>query len=196
MRCIPTAIADVLLLEPRVFEDDRGFFMESYNRRVFAELTGQDPEFVQDNHSVSHQGVLRGIHYQVHRSQGKLVRVVDGEVFDVAVDLRSGSDTYGRWVGANLSESNKRQLWIPKGFGHGFLVLSERAVFLYKTTDYYSPENERTIRWDDPDLAIAWPSPAGHSEPLVSPADRAGMAFREADRVAVRDWRGQASSQS
>lgn len=162
--------------------------MESYNRRVFAEVTGHDPEFVQDNHSVSHRGVLRGIHYQTRRSQGKLVRVVDGEVFDVAVDLRRGSDSYGRWVGVNLSASNRRQLWIPKGFGHGFLALSERAVFLYKTTDYYSPADERTIRWDDPDLGIGWPLPDGVSEPVVSSGDSTGTRFLQAEAVEESEW--------
>ena len=152
MQCTPRAIPDVLLLEPRVFGDERGFFLESFNRRLFVQATGLDPQFVQDNHSRSARNVLRGLHYQVVQPQGKLVRVVAGEVFDVAVDIRPGSPTFGRWVGEVLSESNKRQLWIPPGFAHGFLVLSEYADSLYKTTDYYAPEHERCIAWNDPDL--------------------------------------------
>ena len=158
MKATPLAIPDVILLEPRVFGDDRGFFFESYNRQAFREATGVDPDFVQDNHSRSVKGVLRGLHYQLPpKAQGKLVRVTVGEVFDVAVDIRPGSATFGKWVGEVLSAENKRQMWIPPGFAHGFLTLSETAEFLYKTTDYYSPEHERCIRWDDPTLRIQWP---------------------------------------
>ena len=171
-------IPDVLVLEPKVFGDARGFFMESWNRRAFDAAVGRPVEFVQDNHSSSTRGVLRGLHYQQPHPQGKLVRVVRGEVYDVAVDLRPGSPTLGRWVGEVLSAENKRQLWVPEGFAHGFLVLSEQAEFLYKTTDYYFPEHERCIRWDDPDLAIAWPT--GGVPPLVSQKDAKGGAFRDA----------------
>lgn len=158
MKATPLAIPDVILLEPRVFGDGRGFFFESYNRQAFREATGVDPDFVQDNHSRSVKGVLRGLHYQLPpKAQGKLVRVTVGEVFDVAVDIRPGSATFGKWVGEVLSAENKRQMWIPPGFAHGFLTLSETAEFLYKTTDYYSPEHERCIRWDDPTLRIQWP---------------------------------------
>ncbi len=169
MKATRLDIPDVVLLEPRVFGDDRGFFYESYNRQVFNEATGLDPDFVQDNHSRSVQGVLRGLHYQLPpKAQGKLVRVVDGEVFDVAVDIRKGSPTFGRWVGEVLSAENKRQMWIPPGFAHGFLILSETAEFLYKTTDYYSPAHERCIRWDDPEIGIVWPREA---PPILSPKD-------------------------
>jgi len=179
MKVTPTAIPDVLLLEPEVFADARGFFFESYNRRAFREATGLDVEFVQDNHSKSVQGVLRGLHYQLPpRAQGKLVRVIQGEVFDVAVDLRRSSPTFGRWVGVILSAANKRQLWIPPGFAHGFLTLSESAEFLYKTTDYYAPEYERSIRWDDAQLAIAWPLAI---PPLLAPKDAAARPFAEAE---------------
>ncbi len=158
MKATPLAIPDVILLEPRVFGDDRGFFFESYNRQAFREATGVDPDFVQDNHSRSVKGVLRGLHYQLPpKAQGKLVRATVGEVFDVAVDIRPGSATFGKWVGEVLSAENKRQMWVPPGFAHGFLTLSETAEFLYKTTDYYSPEHERCIRWDDPTLRIQWP---------------------------------------
>ncbi len=178
MDAIPTAIADVLVFEPRVFGDDRGFFFESFNLRLFRELTGADVDFVQDNHSKSARNVLRGLHYQVApKAQGKLVRVVQGEVFDVAVDIRPESPTFGRWVGERLSAENKRQMWIPPGLAHGFVTLSETAEFLYKTTDYYSPEHERCIAWNDPTLGIAWPL-AG--EPLLSGKDRQGMAFADA----------------
>ena len=158
MKVTPLAIPDVLLIEPRVFGDARGFFFESFNQRAFNEATGLDVHFVQDNHSRSVRHVLRGLHYQLPPyAQGKLVRAVVGEVFDVAVDLRPDSPTQGRWVGALLSAENKHQMWVPPGFAHGFLVMSEAAEFLYKTTDYYAPEHERSIRWDDPDLAIDWP---------------------------------------
>ena len=153
----PTALPEVLVLEPKVFGDARGFFYESYNRRDFAAATGLDVEFVQDNHSRSAQGVLRGIHYQLVKPQGKLVRVVAGAVWDVAVDLRRSSPRFGRWVGVELSADNRRQLWVPPGFGHAFLTLSENAEFLYKTTDYWYLEHERSLRWTDPDLGIDWP---------------------------------------
>ncbi|AOE87988.1 dTDP-4-dehydrorhamnose 3,5-epimerase [Pseudomonas sp. TCU-HL1] len=178
MKAIPTAIPDVLILEPRVFGDERGFFFESFNARTFAEATGVQREFVQDNHSKSQRGVLRGLHYQLQQAQGKLVRVVQGEVFDVVVDVRRSSPTFGRWVGVHLSAENKRQIWIPEGFAHGFLVLSEYAEFLYKTTDYYAPEHERCIRWDDPDLAIDWPL---SEAPQLSAKDKAGINFKDAD---------------
>ena len=173
----PTAIPDVLLIEPKVFGDSRGFFFESWNAKAFAEA-GVPATFVQDNHSRSPRGVLRGLHYQIRQPQGKLVRVAGGEVFDVAVDLRRASPTFGRWVGERLSADNKRMLWVPPGFGHGFLVLSESADFLYKTTDYYAPEHERVIAWNDPDLAIAWPF-AG--TPTLSGRDAAGARFRDAE---------------
>lgn len=176
MRVIPTAIPDVLLLEPTVFEDERGFFLESYNERMFQEQTGVVAQFVQDNHSRSSRHVLRGLHYQARQAQGKLLRVVQGEVFDVVVDIRKGSSTYGKWVGDRLSAENKRLMWVPPGLAHGFLVLSESADFLYKTTDYYAPEEEGCIAWNDPDLAIAWPI-AG--QPLLSAKDRQGRAFRD-----------------
>ena len=178
MKISPTQIPDVLLIQPRVFGDARGFFFESYNEKRFRELTGLSVDFVQDNHSRSGKGVLRGLHYQIRRPQGKLVRVVAGEVFDVAVDLRRASATFGRWVGERLSADNKLQLWVPPGFGHAFYVLSEAAEFLYKTTDYYAPEHERCIRWDDPDLGIRWPL---DEAPLVSAKDRQGVFFREAE---------------
>ncbi|MDT4847819.1 dTDP-4-dehydrorhamnose 3,5-epimerase [compost metagenome] len=178
MKAIPTDIPDVLILEPRVFGDERGFFFESFNARTFAEVTGVTCDFVQDNHSRSQRGVLRGLHYQLQQPQGKLVRVVQGEVFDVAVDVRRNSPTFGRWVGVHLSAENKRQLWVPAGFAHGFLVLSEQAEFLYKTTDYYAPEHERCIRWDDPDLAIDWPLAEA---PQLSAKDQAGARFKDAD---------------
>lgn len=177
MHAIPTRIPDVLLLEPKVFGDERGFFFESFNAKTFRDVTGVEVEFVQDNHSKSARNVLRGLHYQVQQPQGKLVRVVQGEVFDVAVDIRPESPTYGQWVGEILSAENKRQLWVPAGLAHGFLVLSETAEFLYKTTDYYAPSHERCIAWNDPDLAIAWPLDAS---PLLSAKDAQGMAFREA----------------
>ena len=174
---IKTEIPDVLILEPRVFGDQRGFFLESFNEREMREV-GIDAHFVQDNHSRSQRNVLRGLHYQVRQTQGKLLRVASGTVFDVAVDLRRFSPTFGRWVGAELSAENKRILWVPPGFAHGFLVLSESADFLYKATDYYAPEFERTIRWNDPDLGIAWPLVG---EPVLSAKDAAGTPFREAE---------------
>ena len=157
MKATPLAIAEVVLFEPKVFGDDRGFFFESFNHRQFEDAIGRSVQFVQDNHSRSAKGVLRGLHYQIQQAQGKLVRVVQGEVFDVAVDIRRSSATFGQWVGTYLSAENKHQLWVPEGFAHGFVVLSETAEFLYKTTDYYAPEHERSIRWDDPALAIGWP---------------------------------------
>lgn len=175
MKATPLAIPDVLRIEPKVFGDARGFFYESFNQRAFAEATGLDVNFVQDNHSRSARNVLRGLHYQlVPRAQGKLVRVVAGEVFDVAVDIRPESPTFGRWVGQHLSAENKCQLWIPAGLAHGFVVMSETAEFLYKTTDYWAPEFERCIRWDDPDLAIDWPLDGA---PLVSAKDALGANF-------------------
>ena len=180
MKATPTRIPDVLVIEPKVFGDDRGFFFESFNRRAFHEATGLNVDFVQDNHSKSAHNVLRGLHYQVEQPQGKLVRVTQGEVFDVAVDIRKGSATYGQWVGEILSAENKKQLWIPAGLAHGFVVLSETAEFLYKTTEYYAPQDERCIAWNDPDLAIAWPI---EGQPLLSAKDAAGIAFRQAECV-------------
>ena len=158
MKVTPTSIADVLIIEPKVFGDARGFFYESFNQKAFNEATGQNVSFVQDNHSRSGKGVLRGLHYQIQQPQGKLVRVVRGSVFDVAVDIRKRSPTFGKWVGVELSEDNHRQLWVPPGFAHGFLVLSDTAEFLYKTTDYYAPEHERCIAWNDPSIGISWPT--------------------------------------
>lgn len=175
MKAIATDIPDVLVIDPKVFGDARGFFFESFNQRVFQDLTGLDTAFVQDNHSRSTRGVLRGLHYQVVQPQGKLVRVVRGAVFDVAVDLRPYAPTFGRWVGVELSETNQRQLWIPPGFAHGFLVLSDVADFLYKTTDYYAPQHERCIAWNDPTLAIAWP--LGDVQPQLSEKDLRGLPF-------------------
>jgi dTDP-4-dehydrorhamnose 3,5-epimerase len=177
LKTTPANIQGIVIIEPRVFCDERGFFFESYNERTMAAL-GIDDSFVQDNHSLSRCGVLRGIHYQVACPQAKLIRVVSGEVFDVAVDLRKASPTFGRWFGMILSDSNRLQLYIPIGFGHGFLALSSRAEMLYKASDFYAPEHERCIRWDDPDLAIDWPL-AG--EPIVSEKDAKGSFFREAD---------------
>ncbi len=175
MKVTQTKLAGVLVIEPRVFGDERGFFFESFNQRAFDEAAGAHVDFVQDNHSKSSRNVLRGLHYQLPpKAQGKLVRVVQGEVFDVAVDLRKNSKTFGQWVGETLSAENKKQLWIPAGFAHGFLTLSETAEFLYKTTDYYSPEHERCIRWDDPELAIQWPL---STPPLVSGKDALGLPF-------------------
>ena len=179
MHITPCVIPDVLLLEPRVFGDDRGFFFESFNQRDFNQATGLALHFVQDNHSRSASNVLRGLHYQVVQPQGKLVRVVAGEVFDVAVDIRRNSPSFGKWAGEILSGANKRQLWVPPGLAHGFLVLSESADFLYKTTDYYAPAQERCIAWNDPTLAIDWPL---HGKtPELSAKDAAGRAFLEAD---------------
>jgi dTDP-4-dehydrorhamnose 3,5-epimerase len=179
MKVTPCAIADVLLIEPRVFGDDRGFFFESFNQRTFCDATGLSVDFVQDNHSKSARHVLRGLHYQINQPQGKLVRVVAGEVFDVAVDLRRRSPTFGRWVGKRLSADNKHQLWMPPGVAHGFVVLSESAEFLYKTTDYWAPEHERCIAWNDPTLAIEWPDLSG--APLLSAKDAKGIAFLQAE---------------
>ncbi|GAB3335358.1 MULTISPECIES: dTDP-4-dehydrorhamnose 3,5-epimerase [Chromohalobacter] len=178
MKTIETALPEVVILEPKVFGDERGFFMESFNQRAFEEATGCKRDFVQDNHSRSRQGVLRGLHYQLEQPQGKLVRVTHGRVFDVAVDLRRSSAHFGRWVGVELSAENHRQLWVPEGFGHGFVVLSESADFLYKTTAYYHPASERSIRYDDPELAVAWPDVPGLT---LSDKDLAGAAFHEAE---------------
>ncbi len=178
MKVVPTAVADVLMLEPQVFGDARGFFLESFNAKTFAAATGVRVDFVQDNHSRSAQGVLRGLHYQLQRPQGKLVRVVRGVVWDVAVDIRRNSPTFGRWVGMELSEHNQRQLWVPPGLAHGFLVLSESADFLYKTTDYYAPEHERCIAWNDPALGIEWPIDGA---PTLSLKDAAGASFARAE---------------
>jgi dTDP-4-dehydrorhamnose 3,5-epimerase len=178
MKLTRTEIPDVLIIEPQVFGDARGFFLESWNEKAFREATGVQLPFVQDNHSRSARGVLRGLHYQLEQPQGKLVRVVNGTVFDVAVDLRKSSKTFGRWVGVELSAEGFRQLWIPPGFGHGFLVLSESADFLYKTTDYYAPKHERCIAWNDPDIGIQWP--AGLT-PQLSAKDAAGARLRDAE---------------
>lgn len=178
MNVIKTSIPDVLIIEPKVFGDSRGFFYESFNQKVFNEATGLNVVFVQDNHSRSAKGVLRGLHYQIQQPQGKLVRVVSGAVFDVAVDMRKSSSTFGQHVGVELSEDNHHQLWIPAGFAHGFLVLSDNAEFLYKTTDYYAPEYERSIVWNDPALGIQWPV-AG--EPQLSVKDRQGKLLADAE---------------
>jgi dTDP-4-dehydrorhamnose 3,5-epimerase len=178
MKVISTDIDGLLVVEPNVFGDDRGFFFESFNARRFAELTGVDAEFVQDNHSRSAKNVLRGLHYQIEQAQGKLVRVTAGSVFDVAVDLRKSSPTFGKWFGIELSAENKRQLWIPPGFAHGFLVTSDAAEFLYKTTDYYAPQHERAILWNDPAIGIEWPL---QGEPLLSGKDQKGALLAEAD---------------
>lgn len=178
MKVTKTAIPEVLLIEPTVFGDERGFFYESYNERAWQEETGLTTRFVQDNHSRSVKGVLRGIHYQIKQSQGKLVRVVLGEVFDVAVDLRKSSPTFGQWVGEVLSAENKRSLWVPEGFGHGFLVTSDAAEFLYRTTDFYAPEHERCIQWNDPDLAVQWPL---DGTPQLSGKDEQGTLFKDAE---------------
>lgn len=182
MKATRLAIPEVVLLEPKVFGDARGFFFESFNQRAFREATGVDVQFVQDNHSRSARGVLRGLHYQIRQPQGKLVRVVRGSVFDVAVDARRSSPTFGRWVGAELSEQNQHQLWVPAGFAHGFVVLSESADFLYKTTEYYAPEHERCIAWNDPAIGIDWPLAAhGIQAPVLSSKDTAGARLREAE---------------
>jgi len=178
MNVIQTAIPDVLIFEPRVFGDERGFFMESFNAKRFEELTGLKRDFVQDNHSRSQQKVLRGLHYQVQQAQGKLVRVTAGEVFDVAVDIRKSSPTFGKWVGVNLSAQNNRQMWVPEGFAHGFVVLTETADFLYKTTDYYNPQHERCIAWNDPAIGIEWPF---DWQPLVSAKDAVGKTLHDAE---------------
>lgn len=179
MKITPTAIPEILIIEPMVFGDARGFFMESFNQKLFDEGVGRHVEFVQDNHSRSTKGVLRGLHYQIHQPQGKLVRVANGVVFDVAVDIRRSSSTFGQWVGVELSAENHRQLWVPEGFAHGFLVLSESADFLYKTSDYYAPEHERAIVWDDEDLGIRWPVEA--MPPRLSAKDADGASFQSAD---------------
>jgi len=178
MKATRLTIPDVVLIEPKVFGDARGFFFESFNQKAFNEATGTHFQFVQDNHSRSGRGVLRGLHYQVQQPQGKLVRVARGRVWDVAVDIRQGSSTFGQWVGAELSEDNQHQLWVPSGFAHGFVVLSDSADFLYKTTDYYAPQHERCIAWNDAQLAIAWPY-AG--EPVLSAKDQAGKPLAEAE---------------
>jgi dTDP-4-dehydrorhamnose 3,5-epimerase len=179
MEFIPTAIPDVIIIKPKVFKDDRGFFMESYQKQAFSEA-GLPPEFVQDNHSSSQLGTLRGLHYQLTHTQGKLVRVVIGEIYDVAVDLRKSSPYFGKWVGAYLSAENKHQLWIPPGFGHGFFATTSQADVLYKATDYYDKQGERCILWNDPDLAINWPIPSGFT-PLISEKDASAPKFKEAE---------------
>lgn len=178
MKIIPTSLPEVLIIEPQVFGDSRGFFYESFNARKFAELTGVQAEFVQDNHSKSGKNILRGLHYQIQQAQGKLVRVVSGEVFDVAVDIRKSSPNFGQWVGVNLSAENSRQLWVPPGFAHGFVVLSEQAEFLYKTTDYWAPEHERCLAWNDPEIGIDWPI---SEAPLLSAKDQIGKSLSEAE---------------
>jgi dTDP-4-dehydrorhamnose 3,5-epimerase len=179
MKVVKTELPEVLIIEPKVFGDERGFFFESFSQRAWQEATGLKRDFVQDNHSRSIKGVLRGLHYQLPpAAQGKLVRCVNGEIFDVVVDLRKNSATFGKWVGVHLSAENKKQLWIPEGFAHGFKVLSEVADFLYKTTNYYSPDHERCIRWDDSQLAISWP---GGTTPVLSPKDVEGNRFSDAE---------------
>ncbi len=178
MRAVATALPGLLMLEPEVFGDDRGFFYESYNKRAFRDATGLDLEFVQDNHSRSARGVLRGLHYQIRQPQGKLVRCTAGEVFDVVVDLRRSSPTFGRWHACTLSAQNKHMLWVPPGFAHGFIVTTDHAEFLYKTTDYWAPEHERTLAWNDPTLAIPWPLTG---EPILSAKDRAGVPLDRAE---------------
>ncbi|SFC78276.1 dTDP-4-dehydrorhamnose 3,5-epimerase [Polaromonas sp. OV174] len=182
MKVTPTAIPEVLIIEPKVFGDARGFFYESFNQKAFNEATGTNHQFVQDNHSRSTKGVLRGLHYQIQQPQGKLVRVVRGAVFDVAVDIRKSSPTFGQWVGVELSEDNHRQLWVPPGFAHGFLVTSESAEFLYKTTDYWYPEFERNLLWNDPVVGVQWPLQA---QPLLAAKDVAGKHLAVAE---VFDW--------
>lgn len=179
MKATPTAIPEVLVIEPKVFGDSRGFFFESFNQKAFEEAIGQHVDFVQDNHSRSVKGVLRGLHYQIQQPQGKLVRVVKGAVFDVAVDLRKSSDTFGQWIGVELSEENCKQLWVPAGFAHGFLVMSDVAEFLYKTTDYYAPAYERSIKWNDAQLDINWPSTG--IQPQLSAKDEFGSSFSGAE---------------
>jgi dTDP-4-dehydrorhamnose 3,5-epimerase len=179
MNIIPTSIPDVLIIEPKVFGDERGFFFESFNQKVFTEKTGITSEFVQDNHSRSAQGVLRGLHYQIQQTQGKLLRVVAGEIFDVAVDMRKSSPTFGQWVGCILSAENKRQFWVPPGFAHGFLVISDTAEVLYKTTDYYAPQYERSLLWNDPDVGIEWP--LNGITPILSVKDQEGQPLKTAD---------------
>jgi len=181
MNIIKTSIPDVLIFEPKVFGDDRGFFFESFNKAQFLAAANIDIHFVQDNHSKSAKNVLRGLHYQIEQAQGKLVRVTHGEVFDVAVDLRISSPTFGKWEGTYLSAENKRQMWIPPGFAHGFLVISDAAEFLYKTTDYYAPQHERCLKWDDPTVAIDWPL---NGEPMLSQKDNNGLSFADASKFA------------
>jgi dTDP-4-dehydrorhamnose 3,5-epimerase len=178
MNVTPTAIPEVLIIEPKVFGDARGFFYESFNKKTLAEKAGIAAEFVQDNHSRSSKNVLRGLHYQIQHAQGKLVRVIEGEVFDVAVDMRKSSPTFGKWVGVNLSEENKRMLWVPPGFAHGFVTLSESCEFLYKTTDYWHPEFERSLLWNDPTIGINWPH---KGEPQLAAKDAAGKRLQDAD---------------
>ena len=178
MKILPTEIPEVLVIEPNVFGDERGFFMESFNKQTFHVLTGIDVEFVQDNHSRSDKNVLRGLHYQIQQPQGKLVRVVRGSVFDVAVDIRKSSPTFGKWVGVELTEDNHRQFWVPPGFAHGFVVLSDSADFLYKATDYYAPEHERCIFWNDPVIGIEWPIVG---EPQLSGKDKEGLILQQAE---------------
>jgi len=174
-----TSIPDVLVIEPKVFGDARGFFYESFNGKAFDEAVGRQVQFVQDNHSRSVKGVLRGLHYQIQQPQGKLVRVVRGAVFDVAVDIRKSSPTFGQWVGVELTEENHKQLWVPEGFAHGFVVVSESADFLYKTTDYYAPEHERTLLWNDPAVGVAWPL---EGAPVLKPKDAAGTPLSDAEK--------------
>ena len=178
MKITPTRIPEVLILEPKVFEDSRGFFLESYNRRVFKQATGVDPEFVQDNESFSARNVLRGLHYQVRQPQGKLITAIAGEIFDVAVDLRRGSPNFGKWASATLSGGTHRAVWVPPGFGHGFLVLSEHALVHYKASDYYAPEHERCVLWNDPEIAVSWPL---EGEPIVSDKDQRGARLGAAE---------------
>jgi dTDP-4-dehydrorhamnose 3,5-epimerase len=178
MKAIPTNLPEVMIIEPKVFGDERGFFFESFNAKKFAELTGVDVEFVQDNHSLSAKNILRGLHYQIKQAQGKLVRVVTGEVFDVAVDIRKSSPRFGQWTGVILSAENQRQLWIPPGFAHGFVVLSDKAEFLYKTTDYWAPEYERSLQWNDPAIGIEWPL---QGEPVMSAKDQQGKLLADAE---------------
>lgn len=178
MIVIPTEISNVLIIKPQVFGDERGFFMESFNQRIFCEKTGLNIEFVQDNHSRSVQNVLRGLHYQIQQPQGKLIRVVAGEILDVAVDIRRNSPTFGQWISCYLSAKNRHQLWVPAGFAHGFSVVSEVAEVLYKATDYYAPQYERSIRWDDPDLSINWNLGAA---PIISSKDKAGALLKDAE---------------
>ena len=181
MKAIPTSLPEVLVIEPKVFGDERGFFFESWNEKRFDEIAGRAVRFVQDNHSRSGRGVLRGLHYQVLRAQGKLVRVTAGEVFDVAVDLRRSSPNFGRWTGERLSAENRRMIWVPEGFAHGFIVLSEHAEVQYKTTDYYAPEHERTLLWNDPAVGVQWPAGAA---PVLKPRDAAGTPLAAADTFA------------
>ena len=178
MKVSPSALPEVLIIEPKVYGDSRGFFFESFNQRAFNEATGLDAKFVQDNHSRSTKGVLRGLHYQIQQPQGKLVRVVRGSVFDVAVDIRKSSPNFGRWVGVELTEENHRQLWVPPGFAHGFLVTSDTADFLYKTTDYYAPEFERSVAWNDPAIGVEWPLDG--VAPQLSAKDKAGVSLENA----------------